>query len=71
MHSAATSRVHFLRVPADKSDREGEIITAEEEDAEQEPKEEEYIICRQCRQAITRPVERMAMQGSHRHTHSR
>ena len=68
MYSATTSCVHFFRVPADRPDREGDIATAEEEVAEQEPEEEEYIVCRQCRQAITRPAERMAMQGSHQHT---
>ena len=68
MLSEATGCVHFFRVPADKPDRKGEITTAEKEAAERSPEEEEYIICRQCRQAITRPVERMAMQGSHQHT---
>lgn len=68
MLSAPTSCVHFFRVPSDKPDTKGEISTAEEEAAKRSPEEEEYIICRQCRQAITRPVERMAMQGSHQHT---
>ena len=68
MHSAATSCVHFFRVPANKPDKESEIITAEKEAEGQEPEEEEYIVCRQCRHTITRPTERMAMQGSHQHT---
>ena len=68
MHSASTSCVHFFRVPADKPDKEGEITTAEKEAAARSPEEEEYIICRQCRQAITRPVERISIQGSHQHT---
>ena len=68
MHSAVNSGVHFFRVPADKPDEEGEIVTVEEEAAEQSPEEEEYILCRQCRQAITRPVERIVIQGSHQHT---
>ena len=41
---------------------------AEKEAPEQEPEEEEYILCRQCRQAITRPAERITVQGSHQHT---
>ena len=41
---------------------------AEKEAPEQSPEEEEYILCRQCRQAITRPVDRIAMQGAHQHT---
>ena len=59
MFAAATNGVHFFRVPADKPDMEGEITTAEKEAAERSPEEEEYIVCRQCRQAITRPVERI------------
>jgi hypothetical protein len=68
MHSAANSGAHFFRVPADKPDEEGEIVTVEEQAPEQSPEEEEYILCRQCRQAITRPVERIVIQGSHQHT---
>ena len=68
MHSAATCDVHLLRVPADKPGPEGGTATVEEEAAERSPEEEEHIICRQCRQAITRPVERLSIQGSHRHT---
>jgi len=41
---------------------------SEEEAEEQSPEEEEYILCRQCRQAITRPAERISVQGAHRHT---
>jgi hypothetical protein len=32
------------------------------------PEEEAYIVCRQCRQAITRNEERFSIQGGHRHT---
>ena len=60
--------VYCLRVPADKPHKDGEIITVEEEAAEKEPEEEEYIVCRQCLQALTRPAERIAMQGAHQHT---
>ncbi len=41
---------------------------AEEEAEEQSPEEEEYILCRQCHQAITRPAERITIQGAHHHT---
>ncbi len=68
MHSAASSCVHFFRVPADKPDKDGEIAAVEEETEERSPEAEKYIICRQCHQAITRPVERISIQGSHRHT---
>ena len=60
--------IHCLREPADPSDPEGDIAILEKEAEEPAPEEEEYIICRQCRQAITRPEDRIAMQGAHRHT---
>jgi hypothetical protein len=66
--SAAYSRIHFLRVPADKPDQDGEVATVEKEAPKRSPEEEQYILCRQCRQAITRPVERISIQGSHQHT---
>ena len=68
MHSAETCDVHMLRVPADKPIQEGGTAAVEEEAAERSPEEEELILCRQCRQAITRPVERISIQGSHQHT---
>ena len=68
MIQADTDFIHFLRVPSDKSGDEGETAVFEEEAAEQAPEEEEYILCRQCRQAVTRPADRIAVQGSHRHT---
>ena len=63
-----TVNIQCLREPADPSDAEGDIAVLEKEAEEPEPEEEEYIICRQCRQAITRPDDRIAMQGAHRHT---
>jgi hypothetical protein len=68
MNSVAASDVHCLRVPADKPDPGGESAAVEEEAAEPSPEETQYIICRQCRQTITRPVERISIQGSHQHT---
>ena len=68
MHFAAASDIQFFRVPADKPEAGSDIATAEEETPEPTPEEEEYIVCRQCRQAITRPAERMSIQGAHQHT---
>ena len=68
MYSAAIGCVHFFRVPTDKADQEGDTAIAEKEAAQRLPEEEEYIVCRQCRQAITRPAERISIQGSHQHT---
>ena len=68
MNSAANGCIHFFRIPSEKSDNEGETTTVEDEAVEQSPEEERYILCRQCRQAVTRETERIAIQGSHRHT---
>ena len=57
-----------LRQPGDEPGRghHSDLETAEQ-DAEL-PEEEAYILCRQCRQAITRDEERFSIQGAHRHT---
>ena len=68
MISATPDCVYFFRVPADRPGEEGDPTILEKEAGERLPEEEEYILCRQCRQAITKPAERTAMQGSHRHT---
>jgi hypothetical protein len=64
----ATGIIYCFRVPRDQPGPEGEIAIVEKEDEEQTPEEEEYILCRQCRQAITRPDDRLSIQGAHRHT---
>lgn len=57
-----------LRQPVDKPARgQAPDFEVAEQDAEQ-PEEEAYIVCRQCRQAITRSEERFSIQGAHRHT---
>ena len=63
-----THRTYFFRQPGEKPPGgiSPEIDTDEAE--EEIPEEEEYILCGQCRQAITRPVDRMMVQGLHRHT---
>ena len=68
MTQFGTGNIRGLREPADQSDSESEIAILEKEAEQPEPEEEAYIICRQCRQAITRRDDRIAMQGSHRHT---
>lgn len=68
MISAIPNRAFLLRIPADKPVEEGDPTILEKEAEKRSPEEEEYILCRQCHQAITRPAERIVMQGSHRHT---
>jgi hypothetical protein len=53
----------FREQPGKKSGEDApELI--EEEAEEPSPEEEEYILCRQCHQAITRPAERISVQGA-------
>ena len=68
MISATTDGAYFFRIPAGKPGEEGDTTILEKEAEERLPEEEEYILCRHCHQAITKPAERIAMQGSHRHT---
>ncbi|MGD2185460.1 MAG: hypothetical protein PVI71_04995, partial [Desulfobacterales bacterium] len=50
----------FRERPGEK-DGQGAPELVEEEAEEQSPEEEEFILCRQCRQAITRPAERISV----------
>jgi len=68
MISTTPDCAYFFRIPADKPGEEGDTTTVEKQAEEQSPEEEEYILCRQCHQAITKPADRIVMQGSHRHT---
>ena len=68
MISDYTAAVCLLRDPARRPDNGTDATVVEKEREEQGPEEEEYILCRQCRQAITRPAERIEVQGTHRHT---
>ena len=68
MIAATSDRALFFRIPADNEGEKGDTITVEKETEERSPEEEQYILCRQCHQAITKPADRIVMQGSHRHT---
>jgi hypothetical protein len=68
MNSTMPDYTLYFRVPADKSGKDGGTITIEKETEERSPEEESYILCRQCHQAITKPADRITMEGSHRHT---
>lgn len=68
MISTNVGCAHLLREPAEKRDDEKVPELVEEEAEEKAPEEEQYILCRQCHQAITRPADRIAVQGSHKHT---
>ena len=68
MISAPPNSAFFLRIPANQPGEEDDTAILDKEAEERLPEEEEYILCRQCHQAITKPAERIEMQGSHRHT---
>jgi hypothetical protein len=68
MISADVDSPYLLRQPSEKQGEDSAPVIEEEEAEAQEPEEEEYILCRQCQQAITRPADRVAIDGSHRHT---
>ena len=58
----------FLRIPAHGPGESSAAKVVEKQQEEQSPDEEAFILCRQCGQAITRPRERIEVQGAHRHT---
>jgi hypothetical protein len=59
---------HLLRQRSGKKNRRQAPEPVGKEAPEQSPAEAPYIICRQCHQAITRPEERISVQGAHHHT---
>ena len=68
MISSSPDFVYFFRIPADQPGIEDGTTTIEKEAEERSPEEENYILCRQCHQAITKPADRIVVQGSHHHT---
>jgi hypothetical protein len=68
MMSADLGGTYLFRQPAERQGDEKAPDLAEKQAEDNEPEEENFILCRQCRQAITRPAERISVQGSHRHT---
>jgi len=59
---------HDFRLPNDQLII-AKINTAEKEDTkEKNLNNAEILLCRQCRQVITSPEERIAVQGAHQHT---
>jgi hypothetical protein len=59
---------HLFRVPPEKQRDEMLDSFVEDETQDNVSDQEEYIFCRQCRNRITSPAERIEVQGSHRHT---
>jgi len=61
-------QIYGFRVPSEKDGDDDVPRLVEDEAEEATPAEDPYILCRQCRQAITTPSDRIAVQGSHQHT---
>jgi len=68
MESAELVDYHLLRQRSGKKEGQKASEPAGKETAERSPEEEQYIVCRQCHQAITRAAERITVQGAHHHT---
>ena len=68
MESVEFLDYHLLRQRSGKKGGQKASEPAPKEAPEQIPEEEQYILCRQCHQAITRPAERISVQGAHQHT---
>jgi hypothetical protein len=62
--------VEGLQKPAEKPSPSGEESADADVDAieAESPQDEKYILCRRCGHAITRPSERIVVQGAHRHS---
>lgn len=57
-----------FRVPPENQDNGMPAILVEDETKEDTLEQEEYIRCRQCRNIIASPDDRITVQGAHRHT---
>jgi hypothetical protein len=66
--AVGTSTIHFLRQPADRPQHQLSPERGTAPSEEKAPQEEAYILCRDCLHPITRPADRITVQGQHRHT---
>ena len=57
----------FSKAPPDRSRGGGAGGQPSEKTGDAKTEEERYILCRQCRQAVTHPSDRMVKKGAHRH----
>jgi hypothetical protein len=67
MESTTITKNYLFRTTS--TPRDNSIIRPlTDEDKEKNPLESEQILCRQCHQIITRPEEKIQVNGSHHHT---
>jgi hypothetical protein len=62
------SIVHLLRQPPGRPQGQQTPEAGTVPGEQPSPNEEPFIICRECRHPITRPSERISVQGQHHHT---
>ena len=69
MITGNSTSVLELKIPGEKPDgRQPDMLPGEEVEDQTREKDEEYILCRQCNHPVTRPVDRIEKDGTHRHT---
>jgi hypothetical protein len=60
--------IHFLRQPPDRLPQKVSPEPGTAPSDEEAPQEEAFILCRDCRHPISRPADRISIQGRYRHT---
>jgi hypothetical protein len=63
-----SERISAFRTQTDPDSGKDPVSTVESATAEETLEEEGWILCRQCRQRLTRPSHRVSINGSHRHS---
>jgi len=58
----------YFRLPSQGKDKTESDRSTEDETEKESSDNDKFIVCRQCRQIITSPAERIEMEGTHRHT---
>ncbi|MDP6396055.1 MAG: cereblon family protein [Desulfobacterales bacterium] len=60
--------IFYFRLPSQGKDKAESDRSTEDETEKRPSGNDKFIVCRQCRQIITSPAERIEMEGVHRHT---
>ena len=68
LHRPDRGAAYSCKLPTNKGTREDAADLVRDKVAEEEPDNDEFVLCRQCLQVLTTYAERIHMQGAHRHT---
>ena len=68
MMSLDTDATFYFRFPPQGKDKTESDRSIEDETEKKSSGNDKFIVCRNCRQIITSPAERIEMEGTHRHT---